>query len=88
MAHGRALQYVGDHTRAIPGVPRMDLLPEAEDTLPVDPYTGQRWTFAHLVATGDYAWAPVAQVAESETMSPVAPAAPLDPDPTPRRRRG
>lgn len=62
MARGRALHYVGDHSRFIGGVPQMDLLPEAEDTLPLD-VGEERWTFAKLVQTGEYEWAPVAEVA-------------------------
>ena len=76
MAHGNAVQYVGDHSRFIPGVEQTDMLPDAEDSLPVDPYTGERWTFKGLVATGDYAWAPVAEVAAAQEAAPEPEAAP------------
>ncbi len=83
MARGRALHYVGDHSRFIPGVPQADLLPEAEEGLPLD-VGEERWTFAKLVKTGDYEWTPVAEVAEAaEPAAPEKPKVPLGSRPKP-----
>jgi hypothetical protein len=83
MAHGRALQYVGDHSRVIPGVAQQDLLPEVEAELPVDPYTGAPWTFEMLAATGDYAWAPIAKVESAAAEPESKPKVPLGTAPKP-----